>query len=166
MRIALTGHRPNKLGGYDLHSELNMKIARQLREYILEMLRSHQQVTIISGMALGADTLWALVALKLRKEYPGRVLLHCAIPCAEHYSKWNKASTKQWQDIVDEADSVYYVSNEAYTDSCMQDRNIYMVDNCDLLVAVWDGTKGGTGNCVVYAKEVNKEIVQFNPKEM
>ena len=40
-----------------------------------------------------------------------------------------------------------------------------MVDNSDIIIAVWDGTKGGTYNCVQYAKKKNKEIIQINPKE-
>lgn len=40
-----------------------------------------------------------------------------------------------------------------------------MVDRCDRLIAVWDGSNGGTGNCVKYAKEVGKPIVVINPTE-
>lgn len=39
-----------------------------------------------------------------------------------------------------------------------------MVDNSDFVIAVWDGTKGGTANCVRYAKKLNKELVAINPK--
>jgi len=40
-----------------------------------------------------------------------------------------------------------------------------MVDNCDKLVAVWDGTKGGTSHCVGYAKKQGKEIIRINPED-
>jgi len=48
----------------------------------------------------------------------------------------------------------------------MQKRNEYMVDNADIVIAVWDGTKGGTCNCVRYAKKLGKDIVIINPKEI
>ena len=32
----------------------------------------------------------------------------------------------------------------------MQKRNEFMVDNSDLVVAVWNGTSGGTANCLAY----------------
>ena len=45
----------------------------------------------------------------------------------------------------------------------MQIRNQWMVDNCELLIAVFDGTSGGTANCVNYAKSIRKNTVVINP---
>jgi len=43
----------------------------------------------------------------------------------------------------------------------MQTRNIWMVDNCDLVLALWDGSDGGTGNCIKYANKIGKPIVNL-----
>jgi len=64
----------------------------------------------------------------------------------------------------------YYVDNDPeYKASKMQKRNIWIVDNSDGLVAVWDGTPGGTANCVEYARnksrETNKKIFYINPQD-
>jgi len=48
----------------------------------------------------------------------------------------------------------------------MQKRNEWMVDHSDYVIAVWDGSKGGTGNCVKYAIKQEKEILQLNPKTL
>jgi uncharacterized phage-like protein YoqJ len=48
----------------------------------------------------------------------------------------------------------------------MQKRNEYMVDNSDIVIAVWDGSKGGTYNCVKYAEKLGKKIIVINPKEI
>ncbi|MNP85294.1 hypothetical protein D3C76_1849670 [compost metagenome] len=48
----------------------------------------------------------------------------------------------------------------------MQKRNEWMVDNSKFIISVWDGTKGGTGNCVKYAENKNKHISNINPKEI
>ena len=45
----------------------------------------------------------------------------------------------------------------------MQKRNEYMVDLTDKVIAVWDGSKGGTGNCVRYAEKCGKEIIRILP---
>jgi len=45
-------------------------------------------------------------------------------------------------------------------------RSEWMVQNCDLLVAYWDGSDGGTGNCVKYAKSVGRDVAIVNPKHM
>lgn len=65
--------------------------------------------------------------------------------------------------IINESDEVYYVSEERYTHWCMNKRNEWMVDNSDLVIAVWDGTKGGTANCVRYAVKQGKEITKLEP---
>ena len=46
----------------------------------------------------------------------------------------------------------------------LQKRNEWMVDHCDILIAVWDGTSGGTANCVNYAQSVNKEKIFIDPR--
>ena len=37
-----------------------------------------------------------------------------------------------------------------------QERNKRIVDNCDILLAVWDGQSHGTQNTLAYAQRVNK----------
>lgn len=165
IKIALTGHRPSKLYGYDYYSPGNLAIATKLREYLLSHLQQGKQVHAISGMALGADTIFALVALKLKRQGYA-VTLEAAIPCTNHSGKWPDPSKKQWRDIVEVADVVTYVSKLLYKPYLMQKRNEYMVNQCNELIAVFDGTQGGTANCVKYAEEKGKKIVTVNPKEL
>ena len=77
---------------------------------------------------------------------------------------WSEEAKKLYHKILDRAWKITYVSKEPYAAWLMQKRNEYMVDNCDLLIAVWDGTSGGTANCVKYAKATNKHIIFINPK--
>ncbi|MBQ6596652.1 MAG: hypothetical protein IJH79_03780 [Lentisphaeria bacterium] len=37
-----------------------------------------------------------------------------------------------------------------------QERNQQIVDNCDILLAIWDGKSHGTKNTLAYARKVNK----------
>ncbi len=163
MKIAITGHRPNKLGDdYDLTSPLILSI----KQYLQDMLDDHMlhatdnsDITLISGMALGIDTLWAELAIE------NGLQLIAAIPCQNHESLWSKASIERYHKILNNPlTTIIMVTNEPYSGICMQKRNEYMVNNCDLLVSVWDGTSGGTGNCVTYAKSVGREIYLVNPK--
>ena len=36
------------------------------------------------------------------------------------------------------------------------ERNKQIVDNCDILLAIWDGKSHGTKNTLAYAREINK----------
>ena len=159
-KIAITGHRPKKLaGGYNLASPENVELQNRIADLVADKYQEHGSLRMISGMALGIDTMYALIALGL-KQHDYNVTLEAAIPCKDHSSKWfNKVDVDRWHDIVAAADIVTQVSDKAYDYKCMQDRNEYMVDTCDLLIAVWDGTPGGTANCIKYAKKQNKEII-------
>lgn len=55
------------------------------------------------------------------------------------------------------------VSDEEYKPWLMQKRNEYMVDLADKVIAVWDGSKSGTANCVKYAEKTGKGIIRINP---
>jgi uncharacterized phage-like protein YoqJ len=46
----------------------------------------------------------------------------------------------------------------------MQIRNEWMVDRADQVIAIWDGTSGGTANCVEYATKMNKPILRIDPR--
>lgn len=168
MIITVTGHRPKKLGNaYDVYAPININIAKKMREFILRQWKEHKEpIHLISGMAIGVDTLWALVALKLKKELPNYITLECAIPCLHQESRWSKADQDRYQSILESADKVTFVSKESYRLELMQLRNEYMVDQADIVFAVWDGSRGGTGNCVQYAKEQHRPIYQLHPQTL
>jgi uncharacterized phage-like protein YoqJ len=157
MRIAITGHRPNKLGNdYDLVSPLINRIRILLNEVIL----NYQPTEIISGMALGIDTLWAQLAIE------NSIPLVAAIPFKGQESMWPQKSQKVYNYLLSKAKEIVIVNEGGYSPSKMQIRNEWMVDNCNLLIAVWDETSGGTANCVNYAKSVKQEIIYINPKKL
>lgn len=161
MIIAVTGHRPNKLWGYDLFHPKYKELSLQMLDFLEENKATH----CISGLALGVDTVFAQSSMRYRRLYPElNVMVECAIPCANHSSKWNKEAQALYNNLLVLADIVTYVSKETYQPWLMQKRNEYMVDKCDLLLAIWDGSKGGTGNCVNYAKKKGKKIHIINPK--
>jgi len=76
---------------------------------------------------------------------------------------WPESSQKEYKRLLAKAKEVVTVCEGAYSPHKMQLRNQYMVDRCDVLIAVWDGTPGGTGNCVGYAKKQGKEIFRITP---
>jgi len=157
MKIALTGHRPNKLG-YDY--ALISPLAKALEERLQQIVDIYKPEAMISGMALGADMLWAKLAIR------NGVALHAYIPFEGQENKWPLKSREQYWEVLSHASLKMYVSKPGYAAYKMQVRNIHMVNDCDLLVAVWDGSGGGTANCVGYAKSREKKIITINPKHI
>lgn len=157
MRIAVTGHRPNKLGneyGYDGTYTAFIKNELQI------IIDQYNPTQMISGMAQGVDTIWAVLAIK------NKIPLVAAIPCVNHDAKWPQKAKDIYATIIKRASKSHYVNGGAYTNTCMQDRNMWMVDNCDILVAIWDGSSGGTANCVRYARSLRRQIkiIIIDPK--
>lgn len=156
--IAITGHRPVDLYGYDLSVLEWVTLSKNIEEFLLEKLKEHNALHCISGMALGVDQLFGLLCVKMKKA-GYNITVEAAIPCKNHTSRWKDAT--HWEYIKDNADVVTMITDDLYTHECMQKRNEYMVNKSDLVIAVWTGKKsGGTYNCIQYA--VSKDIPVYN----
>lgn len=154
MIIAGTGHRPDKLGGYgdDVHDAL-VSTAH-------EFLGNHHAFValierVISGGALGWDQALAEAALRLN------LPLTMALPFPGFWSKWPKRSQDYLELLASQADKIVYVCEEGYAPWKMQERNKWMVDNCSHVLALWNGTDGGTANCVRYAEKMGKPVINL-----
>lgn len=151
MIISGTGHRPDKLGGYsnEVHERLIATACAGLGDVIGDV------TSVISGGALGWDQALASAALRLN------LPLTLALPFPGFWSKWPKSSQDYLELLVSQADKVVYTSEGGYAAWKMQVRNQWMVDNSDVVVALWNGTDGGTANCVRYAEKKGKPIVNL-----
>ena len=161
-KCCFTGHRPQKLG----FSENSIKcdeLKSILKENIISLIK--QGVThFISGMAIGVDTYAAQIVLELKKEYPD-IILECALPCETQASKWREVDRETYFNILEQCD-IDTLLQTRYTNDCMMKRNMYMVDNSDYIIAVWNGKPSGTGNTVEYANRKGKKIIEINPSQL
>jgi uncharacterized phage-like protein YoqJ len=154
MIVSFTAHRPNKLGGYKLPNPIYIHVCQQI-EKTLKRLNPEK---IISGMALGGDMWAANIAIKLN------IPFIAAIPFVGQEKAWPASSQKTYHKLLSKAAEKVIVCEGGYAAYKMQIRNEWMVNNSDILIGIWDGTNGGTGNCISYAKSINKEIIYINPK--
>lgn len=176
--VCFTGHRPNKLGGYDWSTNKNQEIMTRVYNAICGVVLSNQQddktYKFICGGALGIDQMAFEIVNNIKKytETLGnmKIITELAIPFADQYKRWNSADIEIWKGQLAVADIVTYVDKlddykirgyreGAYMAPKMQKRNEYMVDQSDWVIAVWNGTRGGTANCVHYAQSKNKRLL-------
>jgi len=161
-----TGHRPQKLPwGYDEEWEdcirLKLKLACEI-----EAMRRKGVTTFISGMAIGVDMWAAEIVLDLKRAYPqDAIRLVAAIPFEGQANKWSNEYRERYFDILAQADEEITVHTH-YTQSCMHERNRYMVDNSAHMIAVFNGEKGGTANTLKYAEAKGLNIVIINPDDL
>lgn len=146
MIVAGTGHRPNKLGGYTRDARTH------LFNTAIKSLEHLQPTKLISGMALGWDQALARACVELS------IPFIAAVPFAGQETVWPAASQREYHELCEAASDLIIVSPGGYSAAKMQIRNEWMVDHCDRVLALWDGSPGGTRNCVDYAKTVNKPI--------
>jgi len=176
--VSFTGHRPDKLfGTYEFNNPRTKKLVNEMM-IILEQLIQKAGVThFISGGALGADQVAFICVNKMKEKYPD-IQNIMAIPFRNQDIVWKSENDKQrYQKLKTLADEIVYVDEidyynkdskvpvGDYSAKKMQLRNIYMVDQSQILVAVFDGSDGGTKNTVTYAKKKKKKILVLNPEK-
>lgn len=147
--LAGTGHRPNKLGGY------GTDVSARLVDLARAALIKYRPNKVVSCMALGWDTALALAAIELG------VPLIVAVPFEGQERKWLPEQQQLFRSILGRATKVVVVSPGGYAISKMQVRNEWMVDRATALLALWNGSGGGTGNCIEHARERQVEIVNL-----
>lgn len=145
-----TGHRPKNLPwGYKEKGVKFFIFKNKLKKIIKQSIKAGY-VYFISGMALGIDILCAEIILKLKTKHYN-IKLECAIPCKNQTEKWKTESIDRYNKILTLADKITYTSNSNYYNGCMQKRNKYMIDSSNLLIAVFNGSNGGTKQTIDYA---------------
>lgn len=80
--------------------------------------------------------------------------LIAAVPFAVgQESRWSTLDQMQYRRLLNRASHVEVVCDGGYTPQAMQLRNQYIVDNCQVLMALCKNTSGsgGTVNCINYA---------------
>lgn len=136
MILGITGHRKLQ------HSIID--ISKQVENYF-ELSKPD---LIISGMALGFDTLCVEVALDMG------IPVTAAIPCDDQDKFWSITQKRKYAKLL-ELCTIHEVSPGPYTPDKMKIRNKWIVDNANKMLAYLIDQKGGTWHCVNYAKEKN-----------
>lgn len=150
MIVAGTGHRPPKLGGYS-HDAASHRI-RVAERALLELTPTR----VISGMALGWDQALAVAATRLN------IPFDAYIPGAWQPGNWPSPARTAWELLLGKASTVINCCpGSTYNREALLIRNRMMVDACDAVAALWDGSTGGTAHCISYAQRLGRPVHNF-----
>lgn len=142
MILAITGHRPEKLGGYSQPNSFSTTICEKLSESF-QMLKP---TLVLSGMALGVDQWAAQVCIHMK------IPFDAIVPFEGQESRWPRSSVEYYDYLKGKARRVMMLSPGPYSPGLLHARNEWMVDHSNALLAVWNGdTEGGTYSCLKYA---------------
>ena len=160
---AFTGHRPEKLP-FPMEKG-NAEYDRLEREIFCSILRmTREGITVfISGMAKGIDQIAAEIVLQLRDNLPECMIqLWAAIPYDRQPTSWTPQDRLRYEKILERADKVEYINHD-YHKGCLHERDRWMVDRASYLLAVFNGTSGGTKYTVDYARKKGLNITIIEP---
>lgn len=152
MIVCFTGHRLGKIGGFKPCSTHEW-LKQRTKEALLLLKPSEA----ISGMALGFDQLAAEACIELGIPFVA------AVPFETQFMAWPWPSQQAYATLLNKAVRVHIVDPVSPTTHWeaaqkLHNRNHWMVDNSDEVIAAWDGTKGGTQECVKYAEKAGRVI--------
>ena len=153
-RCCFTGHRPEKL-------QSDEETVRRAIRRSIDIAIKDGFVTFISGMARGVD-IWAAELVLERRVFDVSLHLICALPYLGFEQTWSKDWQVRYRTILRQADLVKAI-NPSFSRVVFQRRNEWMVDHSNRLIAVYNGSSGGTRNTIAYAKREKLEIVICEP---
>lgn len=158
MKLGITGHRPQKLYGFNENHPGNLYVIHAIKDSFEKL----KPVQVITGMALGADQWAAQWCIAMGIPFVA------VIPNKEQYKVWPEKAQQKYLKIMEKAQSVVITAQteeelkQDYS-SILQKRNEMIVDMADHMLGIYGGGMGGTRNCLEYAKEQNKSISLINP---
>ena len=153
LRIGVTGHRYLRDEG-------------TLRAGLTDALRKIKKVypgssfILTSPLAEGADRLVADVFM----QHPGvKLVVPLPMPRSEYMEDFADAnSQEEFLRLLGLADEVILLPAEPSRDAAYEAAGLYVLEHCDLLVALWDGVaargRGGTGEIVARAVASGKPV--------
>ena len=159
--VGITGHR----------SGISDEVYTKLFRYIKDMIEkeSISIKTIISPLADGADR---VVAKHILEEHNAKLIVPLPFKEYEYQKDFSKDSKKEFEKLIAKADRVYTISDidKISKDEAYLKAGEYVVNNCDILIAIWDGEDargvGGTADIVEYAKKCKKPTLYINTENL
>ena len=152
--IAITGHR-------DMIETDELK--KKVSLFFDNLIKENKELTLLSPLADGADRFVAKIFLAKQKEHKHLSLITPMPFYKERYLEdFDETSKQEFFELLEGADNSFQVPN--LTNLGYVDLGKYIVNSCDVLLALWDGTfngkAGGTGDVVNYAQGKAK-LVHF-----
>ncbi|MGH9003397.1 MAG: RNase H family protein, partial [Acidimicrobiia bacterium] len=163
--LAVFGHRPPELGGYD-----DNPVARAIQDRIGEILAAkrklHPDLQVVSGLALGAETLGAEAALE------AGVPLVVIQPFPDPDAVWPRASRDRYARVVGDAASRLLLEratpdSKSKVAAALSRRDAWLARQVDEALVVWDGRDPALGKLVRSLEDrLGDDVWVLNPEEV
>lgn len=139
------------------HRKLGKEFSPQAMTEAIDSVIKAGVTRFYNGMAMGFDLLSAEYVLTLKKIYPSLTLVAC-VPCYGQEKSFSDEDKARYVSILKRADETVILSDE-YFRGCMQNRDRYMADRADVLIAYCTKKVGGAAYTVKYFEKTGKPIL-------
>ena len=152
-RVGITGHqRLEEVGRWSW-------VREQVR---LSLTETDGPLAGLTSLAVGVDQLFAEEVVKLG----GRVV--AVLPFREYAERVPASERDTYHDLLAHASEAWVLPRVSDADEeCYLYAGKMIVENCDRLIAVWDGQRargiGGTADIVEYARLRGRRTAWINP---
>jgi len=157
LRLGVTGHRA-------LEERTRRWVARQLDDlfaFVASLPPSASTRRALSSLAIGADQMFAEAA------HRHGIPIEVVIPFESFIDDFATAAERDsYERLLSAAASVARLRWAERSDRAYLAGGVWVVDHCDLLVAIWNGEKaagiGGTGGVVDYTRGAGKPCIHMH----
>lgn len=159
-RVAVTGHQD--LG----NAETIAFVAQSFGAHLARLRDSHREgLVALSGLAAGADTLFAEIALR------GGLELEVCLAAPDIVENFPPGPERErFLTLCALSNHVHRLAYPARSTSAYLGLGRWLVESCDLLIAAWNGLpaagEGGTGDVVAYARTVGRPMIHVHTLEL
>ncbi|WP_300007725.1 hypothetical protein [Pseudonocardia sp.] len=137
------------------HSNLTEHSIDLVRQELLDLLRPHADDLVgLTCLARGADQAFADAVLELGGA------IEVVIPASDYFTGiTDPVSRERCDAYLDSAAKTVTMPHEMSGPAAYLAASRHLIDRCDLLLAVWDGSgNGGTAEAVGYARDCGRSI--------
>ena len=157
VRIGVTGHRA-------LEQAVRQSVDEELERlfsYLASLPSTDGRVGAVSSLAIGADQMFAEAALR------HGIPIEVVIPFASFIEDFAEGAERDsYERLLSAAASIAHLPWAERSDEAYLAGGVWVVDHCDLLIAIWNGEKaagaGGTGQVVDYSREAGKPCIHMH----
>jgi alpha-beta hydrolase superfamily lysophospholipase len=156
-RLGIVGHR-------ELEPEAADFVCAESVTLLSTALAASGEVVALSALAEGADTLFAEAALSLL------VPLEVVRPFSSYAEDFTRGpARRRYRALAAAARAETRLRFDARCERAYEAAMRWVVDNCDLLVAAWDGGpargRGGTAEAVRHAVRIGRPVLRLDVTE-
>ena len=144
--VAVTGHRPPEIGGYEANAVAD-GVRAKLTELLAAKRQLHPDLVVLTGLGLGAEQLAAEAAAAAGVPYVA------VLPYPDPDTQWPEGARRSYRKLLDGAQSTVVLQTKAPTSrqlagAALRRRDAWLARHAHEAVTVWDGEDAAVGRTV------------------